>query len=102
MSAIDNSSVVTLGGSDKLIGLILSHSEYEVRETAYMTHNWRAVERELVMRYCRNKPILDFKPEQLQFYVFQEDFDLHNQFRTISDSQVGLIECNMASILEVI
>lgn len=88
MSSINSSHVVTLGNSEELIGVILSHSEYEMRETTRVTYNWQAIERELVMRYRTNRPILDFKPEQLQFYVFQEDFNLHNQLKSISDSQV--------------
>ena len=80
--------MVTFSGAEELLGVILSHSEYEVRETTHITYNWQAVERELVMRYISNKPISDFKPEQLQFYVFQEDFNLHNQLNSISDSQV--------------
>ena len=90
MSAINSSNVLTLRGSDELVGVILSHSEYEMRETTRITYNWQEVERELVMRYCSNKPIIDFKPDQLQFYVFQEDFNLHNQLKSIGDSQVGM------------
>ena len=88
LSSINSANVVTFSGAEELLGVILSHSEYEVRETTHITYNWQAVERELVMRYVSNKPILDFKPEHLQFYVFQEDFNLHNQLKSISDSQV--------------
>ena len=88
LSSINSANVVTFSGAEELLGVILSHSEYEVRETTCITYNWQAVERELVMRYVSNKPILDFNPEQLQFYVFQEDFNLLNQLKSISDSQV--------------
>ena len=90
ISAINRSSVVTLRGFDELIGVILSHSEHEIRETTCKTLNWQAAEREMIMKYCRNKPIIEFKLEQLQFYVFQDDFNLHNQLKSISGSQVGL------------
>ena len=78
-------------GSDELLGVILSHGEYEMKETTTVSYNWQAVEKELVMKYQSNKPSIDFKVEDLQYYVFQEDFNLHNQLKSINDSQVSLI-----------
>ena len=91
LRSINSSNVVTMLGSDELLGVILSHGEYEMKETTTVSYNWQAVEKELVMKYQSNKPLIDFKVEDLQYYVFQEDFNLHNQLKSINDSQVSLI-----------
>jgi len=90
LSAVTPTNIISLSSGDELLNLIQSHSEYELRETTSVAYNWPAIEREVMHRYISNKPRIEFSRDQLPSYVYQEDFNLHNQMQTINDSQVGI------------
>ena len=90
MSA-NSGNIVCLSNKKELLDLILAHSEYELKETTTTTYNWAAIEREVVQRFISNKPKISFSKEQLPCYVYQEDFNLHNQLQALHDTQVIMI-----------
>ena len=88
LSEVRPANVITLSGADELLNLITSHSEYELSGETSKDYDWPSIERQVILRYINNKPRITFSREQMAHYVYQEDFNLHNQIQTIDESQV--------------
>ena len=88
LSEVRPANVITLSGPDELLNLITSHSEYELSGETSKDYDWPSIERQVILRYINNKPRITFSREQMAHYVYQEDFNLHNQIQTIDESQV--------------
>lgn len=88
LSAVNSTSLVCVKHKEELLDMIQAHSEYERDNTIDITYNWVAIEQEVLRRYIGNKPRIAFTRDQLPYYVYQEDFNLHNQMQAIKDSQV--------------
>ncbi|KAF6041591.1 hypothetical protein EB796_000104 [Bugula neritina] len=99
---VKSADIISLSSEDELLNLIQSHSEYELRETTSVTYNWPAIEREVIHRYISNKPRIEFSRDQLPSYVYQEDFNLHNQMQTINESQQNLTATQMQSVVRLL
>ncbi|KAF6032078.1 hypothetical protein EB796_009578 [Bugula neritina] len=102
LSSANSSHVISIENCDELLDLVLAHGEYELRETTSVTYNWPAIEREVIHRYISNKPRIEFSRDQLPFYVYQEDFNLHNQMQTINESQERLDKHFQESIINAL
>ena len=92
LSAVSLLNVVCLREYEEILTLVATHSEYELKETTTTTYNWAAIEREVVQRFISNKPKISFSKEQLPCYVYQEDFNLHNQLQALHDTQVSVYD----------
>ncbi|XP_067937583.1 E3 ubiquitin-protein ligase rnf213-alpha-like [Watersipora subatra] len=88
--SVNTGNVISLSGKQELLDLILTHSEYELQETTSCRYNWQAIEREVLQKYISNKPKISFTTDQLPCFVYQEDFNLHNQMQALQDSQERL------------
>ena len=88
LAAVNQLNIVSIHSYDEILSLVASHSEYELKETTSVTYNWAAIEQDVRHRYISNKPNIDFTEDQLKSYVYQEDFNLHNQMEALKNSQV--------------
>lgn len=89
LALVRPSHVITLSGGDELLNLITSHSEYELSGETSKDYDWSSIERQVVLRYIQNKPRIQFNKDAMIHYVYQEDFNLHNQIKAIDESQVS-------------
>ena len=84
--------------SDELISIIQLYGEYDVGESgrSNVSYNWEAAERYVCTKYVINKPIIDFKDEDLPSFVYQEDSNLLNQIRSLKcyDQVLIILELN--------
>lgn len=87
-TAVLSSSLVGLTDREELLTLILSHSEYELRNRSKVSYNWAAIEQEARAKYLYSKYRINCSRDQLPAYAFREDQNTMSRLSSLRTRQV--------------
>ncbi|XP_067936897.1 E3 ubiquitin-protein ligase rnf213-alpha-like [Watersipora subatra] len=99
---VNKPNLVSVSSEDEILSLVASHSQYELDAVSKKAYDWDAIEREVLHKYISSKPRIKFSKDDLPSFVYQEDFNLHNQMQALSVTQDSLSREQQAALTNLL